>query len=152
MHTANQVANRMLQLAGDENRSLTPMQLIKLVYLCQGWMLGIEGRPLFKEPVEAWAYGPVIRSVYDAVRTYRDQPISEMIPTDPTNFDPDEDDIIRQTFDQYGELPGLTLSKLTHKDGSPWSITYENLGRNGTISNDLIQGHFYELACRGTSG
>jgi len=151
MHTANQVANRLLELADDVGRPLTPMQLIKLVYLCQGWMLGIKGRPLFREPVEAWAYGPVVRSVYDAVRRYRDQPVSEKILEDETKFDDEEEDIIKQTFDQYGKLPGLALSTLTHKDGSPWSITHETLGRNGTISNDLIQGHFYELAHRGTS-
>lgn len=150
MHTANQVANRLLELAEKDDRSLTPMQLIKLVYLCQGWMLGIKGRSLFQEPVEAWAYGPVVRTVYDAVRAYRDQPIATKIKEPPANFDDDEGDIIEQTFEQYGKLPGLTLSTLTHREGSPWSITHENSGQNATISNDLIQGHFYELAHKGT--
>ena len=36
------------------------MHAIKLVYLCHGWMLGIYGRSLIGEPVEAWRYGPVV--------------------------------------------------------------------------------------------
>ena len=145
MHTAEPVANRLLALAEDAGRPLTPMQLIKLVYLCQGWMLGMNGRPLFSEPVEAWAYGPVIRSVYDAVRQYRDQPISQNLPAEPAEFDEVESDIIEQTFEQYGHLAGIALSTLTHQPGSPWSITHERLGRNATISNDLIQDHFANL-------
>ena len=146
MHTAEQVANELLELANEAGRPSTPMQLIKLVYLCHGWMLGIEKQPLFSEPVEAWAYGPVIRSVYNAVRQFRDRPISEKISVSPANFAPSESDIIRQTFEKYGGLSGPALSTLTHQPGSPWSITHENQGqRNATISNDLIQSHFSNL-------
>lgn len=152
MHTAKQVANELLDLAKKAGRPLTPMQLIKLVYLCQGWMLGIKGRPLFNDPVEAWAYGPVIRSVYDAVKQYRDQPISGRIPADQAEFTSDESDIIDQTFEQFGSLDGLALSTLTHQSGSPWSITHEKLGRNARISNDLMQAHFRDLFCERISG
>lgn len=148
MHTANQVANRLLELADEAGRSLTPMQLIKLVYLCQGWMLGIKGRPLFKESVEAWAYGPVVRNVYEAARKYRDQPVSKKISEDEVQLDTEEEDIIQQTFDQYGTLPGLALSTLTHKEGSPWSVTYERHGQNAIIPEDLIQTHFHDLAVK----
>lgn len=146
MHSANQVANRLLELADEAGRQLTPLQLIKLVYLCQGWMLGLRGRSLFRNSIEAWAYGPVIPELYQAVRKYRDQPVTELIPEDPAKFDDDEDDIIKQTFEQYGKFPGTALSTLTHREGSPWSITHKELGRNSTISNDLIQGHFHGLA------
>ena len=40
------------------------MHVLKLVYVCHGWMLGIHGAPLITEPVEAWTYSPVVPTVY----------------------------------------------------------------------------------------
>jgi uncharacterized phage-associated protein len=57
---AHTVANRFLELAEAEGRSLTPLQLMKLVYIAHGWMLGIHQRPLIKDHIEAWKLGPVI--------------------------------------------------------------------------------------------
>ena len=42
----------------------TTMKLQKLLYYCQGWHLAWEGVPLFEEPIEAWANGPVVPSIY----------------------------------------------------------------------------------------
>ena len=36
------------------------MQVLKLVYYCHAWMLGLYGRPLIRQPIEAWRYGPVV--------------------------------------------------------------------------------------------
>lgn len=40
------------------------MKLHKLVYYSQAWSLVWDELPLFLEPVEAWANGPVVRSLY----------------------------------------------------------------------------------------
>lgn len=146
-HPARQVANALLKLAAEAGETLTPMQLIKLVYLCHGWMLGLHGRPLITEPVEAWAYGPVVRDLYDAVKKYRSGPVTEqlLVATAP-DFDEVETDTIRQTYEQYGKFSGPALSRLTHMPHSPWSVTYDKLGQNAGISNDLIQDHFAGLA------
>lgn len=148
-HTARQVANRLLELAAERGETLTPMQLIKLVYLCHGWMLGLHGRPLIVDPVEAWAYGPVIRDLYQAVKDDRSGPVRGVLQVGPQiAFDEIEDDLIRQTYNQYGKLSGPALSRLTHMPNSPWSITYDRLGQNHHISNDLIQDHFASLAAQ----
>jgi uncharacterized phage-associated protein len=146
MPTANQVANQLLRHADDANISLTPMQLIKLVYLCHGWMLGLYRRPLISDPVEAWAYGPVIRSLYAEVKKFRSSPVSALLDAEETDFDPEEDDIIRQTFEKYGSYTGPELSRLTHIPGSPWSITYKDRERNKVISDDIITDYFATLA------
>ncbi len=44
---------------------LSPLHLQKLLYYCQGWGLALLGRPLFRQPLCAWKYGPVVRDVYD---------------------------------------------------------------------------------------
>ena len=151
MKKAVAVANKILELAKDNNDdSITPMQLIKLVYLSHAWMLGLYGRPLIREHVQAWQYGPVIRPVYEAVKKYRDRPVvyplhnhfGKAIESD---FNDEELDIIRQVYEMYGEWDGITLSRLTHKSGSPWDITWSQHGQNAVISNDLIEHHYKKL-------
>jgi len=144
------VANKILEAAqATDDSSVTPMQLIKLAYLCHGWMLGLYGRPLLKESVQAWRYGPVVRSVYNAVSKYKDKPVSypvkNLFGQEVTEeFDEQEKEIIKQIYDLYGKWDGLTLSKLTHQEGTPWYTVWNEKGRNSVISNDLIENHFRE--------
>jgi uncharacterized phage-associated protein len=147
-HSARQVANRLLHLAQAEGRTLTPMQIIKLVYLCHGWMLGLYGRPLIEDEIQAWAYGPVIRDLYEVVRQFGSGPVRGPLSerTQPLPFDDKEEDIIQQVYQGYGGMSGPALSRLTHAQGTPWSMTYEMLGQNSIISNDLIQDHFAFIA------
>lgn len=70
MRSALTAANRILQHAGEQGMSLTPLQLMKLTYMSHGWALGILGRPLFNDRVEAWKYGPVIPTLYHKTKEY----------------------------------------------------------------------------------
>ena len=47
---------------------LSHVRLQKFLYYCQGWGLALLGRPLFRQPLEAWALGPVVRDVYSVLR------------------------------------------------------------------------------------
>lgn len=148
MHSSLAVANRFLELAGQREDSVTPMKLLKLVYLAHGWMLGLHGRPLISDHVEAWRYGPVIPVLYNAARRFRNEPISHLFHLRPVKFDEAEADIIRQTYEIYGHKTGPALSRLTHMPGGPWETVYEH-GRFGTvIPNDLIEDHYRQLAAR----
>ena len=46
-------SSRLLHLGNQSGAGLTPMQVLKLVYISHGWMLGLHQRPLFEEDVEA---------------------------------------------------------------------------------------------------
>jgi len=144
-HDAKRVADYVLWLARNSGNPLTPMQLLKLVYLCHGWMLGLYSRPLIKEQVEAWTYGPVVPSLYHHFKSYGGGMISEMPSEAPRGLDPEEENVIRQVWDAYGRYTGLQLSSLTHVGGSPWDITRRS-GRGRWISNDLIEQHYRQLA------
>ena len=47
------------------NEPCTTMKLHKLLYYCQAWYLVWEDKPLFKENIEAWANGPVVRALFN---------------------------------------------------------------------------------------
>ena len=144
-YSAVTVAQRYINLAAEAKKTLTPMQLIKLVYLAHGWMLAAIGRPLLEESVEAWEYGPVLRSLYEKVKTFRSQPVVGPLCEDCDDIDSEADDIINQVFGLYGHLDGISLSSLTHQADTPWDVTWRSLGKNGVISNDLIESHFRGL-------
>jgi uncharacterized phage-associated protein len=141
-----QIADYLLQKAAENGDDLTPMQLLKLVYLCHGWMLGLYGRQLVKDNIEAWAYGPVIRDLYKKVKDYRDKPISERLGNGEPQFDDQEKQVMDQVYTQFGRMPGAMLSRLTHQQGSPWYATWHLSGQNSIISNDMIEDYFHRLA------
>jgi uncharacterized phage-associated protein len=150
MHPSTVIANRLLELARAAGDTLTPMQLIKLVFMCHGWMLGLYGRPLIREEVQAWRYGPVIPELYQHVRRYRSGPVTAMLPHHHgrRHLHPLEDDLIQQVYRLYGGLDGVTLSKMTHEAGSPWDQTWQPGAPNLVISNDLIENYYGAMARR----
>ena len=147
MHDSRNVANRFLELASARGDSLTPMQLLKLTYIAHGWNLGLYGRPLLRDEVQAWQYGPVIPRLYNAVRDFRSQPVQGPIraPVD-DRLSSTEEDVIRQVYDLYGAKTGPALSRLTHAPGTPWALTFVPHEFGIVIPNDLIEDHYRRLA------
>lgn len=67
---SKQVFNYLFDKAAQEGIALSPMKAIKLVYFCHAWYLGATSKPLLTEPVEAWTYGAVVPSLYQALKIY----------------------------------------------------------------------------------
>jgi len=83
-YSAIKVANEMLRQASacDPPRPVTPLQLLKLVYIANGWSLALNGDPIVHESAEAWTYGPVIPMLYRSIRHHRSAPVDGPIPGD----------------------------------------------------------------------
>jgi uncharacterized phage-associated protein len=141
------VANRLLANAKTDGRTLTPLQILKLVYLAHAWSLGLYARPLITDEIQAWQYGPVIPSLYDRMKDYRGNPVTAPLPTfQNESLSPSQSRLIEQVNDLYGDMTGPELSRITHAPGSPWSQVYEP-GKFGIpISNDIIRDHYKRLA------
>lgn len=149
---ARTVANLLISLAKAKGKLLTPLQLMKLVYISHGWTLAILGRPLVTNTIEAWQYGPVIPDLYQQTKKYGSGSVIEEIPPpfwakSETPLDNAEKQIIQQVYDVYGSETGIQLSAMTHKSGTPWDLTWASgRQRNAEISNDLIAEHYRKLS------
>lgn len=146
MYDSLTVANRFLEIADERGDTLTPMQLIKLVYIAHGWHLGLYGVPLIRDEVQAWQYGPVVPRLYQAVKSFRSHPVVGPLRTAPEELDPAALNTIEQVYDLYSEMSGPALSRLTHADGTPWAETYTPGSFGREISNDIIEDHYKRLA------
>lgn len=146
-HDARGVANFLIHQGIDGSHGpYTPLQVIKLTYLCHGWMLGLHDRPISAQPVEAWQYGPVIPDVYHRVKIHGREPIKQPLRFPIPEFDDLETDLVSQVIDAYGEFSGIQLSQMTHQPGTPWHKVWHQYGQNTIIPNHMIQQHFAGLA------
>ena len=145
-HDARGIAKYLIRLGVEASTPRDPLQVIKLTYLCHGWMLGLYHSPLSAQPVEAWRYGPVIPDVYHGLKRYGSRSILSVRNFADEAFDELEDDLIRQVSKAYGGFTGVQLSQLTHAVGTPWYRVWSEKGRNSIIPNGLIEEHFAELA------
>ena len=141
------IANAFLERAKSEGRTLTPLQVQKLVFLAHGWSLSLRGKGLIDEPIQAWTYGPVIRSLYDDFKSFGSDPIFQFATvydngefTTPVERSPEAASIFNFVWDRYKELTAGQLSRLTHLPGSPWS----QVGKNEFIPNWLVKKYYDE--------
>lgn len=157
-YDARAVANYFLERADAEGIPITPMAIQKLVYFAHGWMLAVYGRPLIRQKIEAWDYGPVIRDLYDAFRNFGNLPITEPAkaaqitgtalqitqPKISKHQDPEMENLLGQVWETYKHFTAIQLSNMTHVPGSPWRTAREN--DQPFISDDLISTYFSALA------
>lgn len=147
MADARIVSNYFVQCAKDEENTLTPMQVLKLVYIAHGYHLGHFGTPLISNRIEAWKFGPVIPELYRAIKDRRDKPVEQLtgVHLIDDDLDDDEKGFVRMVYGAYQDRDGIELSMLTHKDGTPWHQVYRADRSNIAIPDDLIQHHYHEL-------
>lgn len=140
------IANYFIKKYSAED-GLTPMKLIKLTYIADGWYIALtdDNEKLITEDAEAWQYGPVISSLYHKLKHYGNSVVKEPIPTNLNEEISDEDtEFLDLIWQKYGSYDAIYLSAITHTEGSPWSITYPK-GYNLSIPKELIQRHYEGL-------
>lgn len=79
MYSSIRIADEFLKIAKERGcKDMTPMKLIKLVYLAHGMSLAHCGEPLIRDSIEAWRYGPVIPTLYGQVSAYGGSPVKDV--------------------------------------------------------------------------
>jgi uncharacterized phage-associated protein len=108
------VAAFVLERAG----GMTAMKLQKLVYYAQAWSLVWEEGPLFGEPIEAWANGPVCPALYRAHQGRYTVGRGD-IPGNPDALNDAARETIDVVLEFYGSKSAQWLSDLSHTE-DPW--------------------------------
>lgn len=145
----------MLDRAAADNVPLSPMKLLKLVYIAYGWTLAVLDDHLFDEPVYAWAHGPVIRSVYDEFKHYGSREIDcrsvdfdldsngvKLIEPRIPETDIDVTVVLGKVWEIYKRFSAWDLRNKTHEAGTPWAQVYNPNKRNIVIPPESISQHF----------
>jgi uncharacterized phage-associated protein len=162
VYDGRSVANHFLELARKDGRQLTHMKLQKLLYFAHGWHLTFfDGEPLVAEGFQAWQYGPVSPSVYDAFRQFGSRPIDEpavrvvfgtdgegyaLAPVPPISDDDEQTRLhIEKVYRAYKKCTAAQLSAATHVSSSPWARVKEKYPDNDVkvhIDNSIIREFF----------
>lgn len=107
-----------------KQKPITAMKLQKLVYYCQAWSLVWDEKALFKEKIEAWANGPVVRELYISHRGKYE--ISAITAGDIKNLENYQKETIDSVLKFYGDKTSQWLSDLTHME-KPWREAREGI-------------------------
>ena len=148
-HSILQVANKFIALSLEAEQPITPMQVQKLAFISQGFMLALHDRPLIDERFAVWQWGPVNPGLYQYLKQYSEKkPIKQTIPNvKSVDFDDDELNVVKQVWNEYGSLSGFKLSDITHIKGSPW----RSVNRSGAvyIDEDEIKDYYKNKTMNG---
>jgi len=161
MYSAIQIANYFIKLSKKDNKPVDNMKLQKLVYIAYGFYLGYYDEYLINETPEAWKYGPVIYSLYHALKHYGNKSVNDYCSeityekddfkeTIPMLDEKNEKvvDFLKIIWNTYKEFDGWQLSNLTHQKGSPWDTTIEEYSKRGLtpvssyIKPELIKDYY----------
>ena len=160
-YTPQHIANYFLDRAEDDGRRLSPLKLVKLVYVAYGWFLAIKNERLFNERIEAWQHGPVIPSVYHEFKHFGSSPIvgrsvivdyegedgklniSVTTPRVP-DTDLDANIVLDTVWKSYKDFSAWQLREMTHEDDTPWKRVYVDGMRGITMRDDDIREHYVD--------
>jgi uncharacterized phage-associated protein len=133
MPSAHDVAKYILQEKGE----MDTWKLQKLVYYSQAWHLVWEGKPLFDEPIEAWANGPVIPALFRVhsgkfkMKQWPEGYVSRL-----TKSERESIDVVLRS---YGRRTGFALRELTHRE-PPWRDARKGVPAGAPSKNRITIG------------
>lgn len=129
-HTASQVAKWFLahnRITADEEGGeyISNLKLQKLLYYAQGCFLAVTDQPLFNDAIVAWQHGPVVESVYHQYKKNGAEGIPFDEDFDFSDFTDDENDLLTQVYNIFGQYSAWKLRNMTHNE-TPWQETAQN--------------------------
>lgn len=142
MYSSITVANHILRESWKRDIAISPMKLLKLVYIAHGWHLGLRGEKLIYDPVCAWPYGPVIPNLYFNINEYGSNPITSIITTGLGSSQDQElsksvIEFLDPILNHYNKFSAFDLSALTHQKDSPWDQVVQNASKKELKSRSL---------------
>ena len=145
MHTAMEIARYVIDKCTRDNHPISNMQLQKLLYCIQKSFLQ-KGGLVFRDDIEAWLIGPVVREVY---HTYCGYGASRIRMRYEVNLESRYREVIDLIIDEKRDLNPWEFAEEIYAPGSAWGATYENgQGNHRVIPLDLIREKEMEAGVR----
>ncbi|WP_081301800.1 Panacea domain-containing protein [Campylobacter fetus] len=129
---------------------VTRLKLLKLLYYVQGYHLAMFKQEVFKEEIQAWKHGPVVKEVYDWVKNKEDKDLNKELLSNKDlnslNLHDQQLELITDVLKLYNKYSAYGLRDKTHKE-EPWLLTYEE-GKNNIITKESLTTFFTPLISR----
>ncbi len=149
--SASDVAKYFLYRSTVDGDLITPLKMQKLVYLAYVKTLVERRKKLFKERIEAWPMGPVVRQLYEELQKYGSSPIEEgyidvkSVEELEGKFPKDIKQTIDGAYEKFITKSAFELVSLVHEDEA-WKKARHNLApdepsNNEILDEDIIAGH-----------
>lgn len=124
----------------DEGHTISHFKLQKLLYYAQGFHLAIFERPLFSDDILAWAYGPVVESIFHQYNGFGPNPLPKDEGFNYLSIDKETRDLLDDVYNVYGQYSAWKLINMTHSE-PPWKET----PINGIIAHSKLKTFFETL-------
>lgn len=128
----------LAQVDNEDADSISNMKLQKLLYYAQGFHLALFDIPLFPEPIEAWAHGPVVPDVYHRLKHFGSKPVELDQDVDfDASLGSETEELLDEVYSVYGQFSAAALRNMSH-DEPPWMQT----AQGSVISHQLMRDFF----------
>lgn len=122
---------------------ITQMQVVKLLYFAYGRFLAKNNKRLFSSPILHLQYGPVVEEVHQRFRGMvvldPDKPDKQAFEDyNLVSSDVEISNLLQKIDEDYSDYTASGLSRITHRAGSPWSMTE----KGKPIEDQLILAQF----------
>lgn len=132
--SALDVAKYFLNTANNDGDLISHLKLQKLLYYAQAWYLVNYSTPLFREPIEAWELGPVIKSVYSEFKKFKSAPIIYKTTNKESEiFTKKQITYLNEFYDIFSKYTAHELVNMTHNE-SPWKEAFDKKASEIPIS------------------
>lgn len=117
------------------------LKLQKLLFYTQAVCLVVYNQEAFKEKIEAWEYGPVVKEVYKKYQK-TEGPLAREHSSGKT-LTPEVIQSADLVVGHYGKKTGPALIQETHSE-APWQEAFKK-GRNTVITVDSIKDYYSKI-------
>jgi len=148
---ANNVADWFIARANREREEnfgegISNLKLQKVLYFSQAARLALDSKPLFKDEIHAWDYGPVINSVYHDFKRNQNTAIKNPKGDAYEAFEPQTTAFLEDIWQLFGKYSAGKLVAMTHAH-APWKDTYDGTP-NKVITKSSIEKYYKNVFVR----
>lgn len=137
-YSASDIAKYVLHKCISDKLPISNLQLQKILYYIQRYFLQNMKRALFKEEIEAWPFGPVVRDVYYQYCGYGALQIKDVEKPNIILTDSEKQAIDNIIAEKRSVTP-WELVEDTHQQGHAWDMVYKDgLGYKDVIPKEVI--------------